>query len=269
MSVADNETARARTTRIFWKTVMGDKWAWLCLAVFGLAGTGAGIYLAWGHARTATVVLTVTSAAIGLLAGLAAVFTGLWLRGPTVQRDEARHERDAAHVELTALQNPPVTLHLADKLQLIPILPADAAHLRMAEGIAPGVAITRVTAYWIRVDNASTIDLSGVRVRIMSTEPSEASVDLPHDLQWRTGGSATARDIPADGHDYAVITTRVDLEDNRTIWTGPVAPALLQATSTPFRLDIEVWWDGKSRDSTTLWLAQGEKPHAPPTTGGH
>jgi hypothetical protein len=85
-----NESARNRAKRLFWQTVMGNKWAWFCLAICGLSGGAAGIYFAWGHGRTGTVVITVLCGAVGLVLGLLLIFLGLWFSGPTRQRDELK-----------------------------------------------------------------------------------------------------------------------------------------------------------------------------------
>jgi len=269
-----DETARNRAKRLFWPTVTGHKWAWICLGCLGLAGTGAGVYFSSGHARTASVVLTMLWAAIGLLSALVVIFLSLWFVAPRQQRDELRgdvtdlnRELSEAHDEIEALRNPPVTLRFVPGFLTVPIFPFDPFYAEYAQSKFPGekVEVLSVTDYWVRVDNDSAIDVSGVRVRVSEVEPAGAALqhDLPHDLPWHgPAPMPRTRDIPAGGHDFVVLTTRVELSGNRVIWTDALAPGLLQGMA--IFINLEVWWQGKSMDRVERLRAGRDQFPAPP-----
>jgi len=98
-----SERAFPRSRREYhelWNTLRFTLW----LGVTAILGGSIGIWLSWGHARAATVVITALAAFIGLAGGFGLPFLWLWISAPVVQRDEARHglvvERQAAKAQL-------------------------------------------------------------------------------------------------------------------------------------------------------------------------
>jgi len=110
--VSVSETAYLRAKRRYWQVVTSDKWAWLVLAVAGLAGTGAGIYLSWGHGRDGTIAWSVVCLAVGLVVALSLIFIALWVTGPTRQRDEARMELEEVRPDAGSGDERPISVRI-------------------------------------------------------------------------------------------------------------------------------------------------------------
>jgi hypothetical protein len=85
-----SESAGARARREFHSlatsTVRFALWA-VSLAILFAAG---GLWISWGHGRTASVLITASAAVIGAAAAFGIPFCWLWVTAPVEQRDEAR-----------------------------------------------------------------------------------------------------------------------------------------------------------------------------------
>jgi hypothetical protein len=144
----------------------------------------------------------------------------------------------------------------------------------------PDKAIAQMTVTWLRVDNDSAVDAPAVRVRLMAVEPPEAAFDLPADLTWRgEPPEATAYDIPANSHAYAVVATESQLSPSGRVISGPLAPIFSRVPpDTPLRLTLEAWCLGRPLATTSFDIKlsvtslsserPGNLPAPPPTRAG-
>jgi len=76
------ETPFRQARMIFWRTVLGDWRAWLCVALCGAGGLAGGAYFAWGHGRGGVVAWTFLWAVIGIVVALLLIFLTLWATTP-------------------------------------------------------------------------------------------------------------------------------------------------------------------------------------------
>src|SRR5207247_2442750 len=117
---ASSETALRRASREFPRVLVDSPRMWLWATLWGLAGTGLGVYFSFGHGRTAQVAIVVGTAAAGLLTAVATAWVGLWTTAPlrslrenvaglraevTRMRDRDPGSFDSLRVALFAVRN--------------------------------------------------------------------------------------------------------------------------------------------------------------------
>jgi hypothetical protein len=122
---------------------------------------------------------------------------------------------------------------------------------------ASGATVNTTHEYLIRVDNVSLVVADRIRVRLMTVEPPSAGADLPCDLPvlnpW--GGISTMKDILADAHDYAVLSTFHILTTGATELEGHI-----RTIDEPVKVNLELWRDSKIHDHQTLWVRLPGQP---------
>jgi hypothetical protein len=132
----------------------------------------------------------------------------------------------------------------------------DAATAAGQKSKAPHGAFNTTHEYVIRVNNDSLVVADRVRVRLMSVEPSSAGTDLPCDLPALNPlGTSTMRDILADDHDYAVLSTFHVYATGATELEGHI-----RTIHEPVRVNLELWRDSNVHDRQTLWVRLPGQP---------
>ena len=113
-----------------------------------------------------------------------------------------------------------------------------------------GALVATTQQYVVRIDNASLVNADRIRVRLISVEPPSAGVDLPCDLPAFDANGRyleTMRDILADGHDYAVLSTFHTFEDGETSWEGHLA-----ITDEPMTANLQLRRETRVHDSQSF-----------------
>jgi hypothetical protein len=123
------------------------------------------------------------------------------------------------------------------------------------DSMADGRSVAAAYEYHLRVNNTGEIDADRVRVRVVSTEPSDAGHDLPTDLEWRGPSGQTEKRIPAGGHAYAELSKFVLLNDPEHQWvtTEPIL-GLGRRPDLPVKVNLELWWEGKCGDTGSVTI---------------
>ena len=245
--MADKSTAPGHR-RAFWRRTVTNGWAW----AKGVLDSASRFILLAAVFGVPTGIFILKGSPIGIAVGAALVVVVCLGEGAYQTWHDVHLKLES--YELAKVAEPELRLGNDSEWRTT----FDAATMTTKHFRPTGGAVATTQQYVIRINNHSLVNADRIRVRLISVEPPSAGTDLPCDLATFDANGRyleAMKDIPADGHEYAVLTTLHTLIDGTTSWEGH-----LTITDEPVTANLQLWRGTRVHDSKSFTVNQPGLP---------